>query len=219
MTALTSVTFSGQTFTYESLFNLTGSELVKIHNQAAPKAGVEPTKRFGDKLAGVKRTWGLLAKLSEGATVASAPSEVAKKADEPKVTKEMTEGLTTPPGGKGKVAKAPKIAKEKKEAAPRKPRGMRFVFPQGDELKKVREGTMRAKLVQLLTRTRDGTLVGATFEQCLAQTWGTKEDMDVETQTKTCYEAMRLLHYYVGYGMKHLDDSDKPHIAIFFKAK
>lgn len=87
---------------------------------------------------------------------------------------------------------------KKAQAAPkaRKPRGMRFVFPAADEIKTVREGTNRHKLIQMLSSEN-----GATFEECLAATWGQNKEMDEETQRKTCYEAIRLIHYYVGYGM------------------
>lgn len=209
MTAHQTVTLGDQKYTYESLYTLGGSELVKVHNAAAPKVGVEPTKRFSDKVAAVKRTWAVLQKIAEGATIASAPSEVKKAEAAVEAVTKVLDKVEVP----AKPVKAAKVAKEK---VARKPRGKRFVFPKGDELKPVREGTMRATLVKLLTREREGALTGATFEQCLAATWGQKAGMKPEIAEKTCYEAMRLLHYYCGYGMKHLDDTANPHIAIYF---
>lgn len=217
MTAQTVVIFGNQTYTYEGLFTLSGPELTKLHNEAAHKVGVEPTKRFSDKLSAAKRTWAVLLKVAAGteATVATAPSELVKAATVEKVVVPEAERdvlVVKPKALKAeKPAKAPKAPKEKKEAAPRKPRGKRFVFPKGDELKKVREGTFRATLVKMLSREQ-----GATFGQCLGATWGQKAGMDAETAEKTCYEAMRLLHYYCGYGMRHLDQSENPHIQIYF---
>jgi hypothetical protein len=207
MTSVQTATFGGQTYTYDSLFVLSGPEMCRLYNEAAPKAGMEKTKRFGDKVSGAKRTWAALTALTadepsaQEAIIATAPSELAK-ADNAKLQQAANDS------GAFKVVKPPKV---KKEAAPRKPRGKRFVFPKGSELKPVREGTFRHTLVKLLTREH-----GATFEQCQAATWGTKADMEPEIQEKTTYEAMRLLHYYCGYGMRHLDDKASPHIQIYF---
>ena len=67
------------------------------------------------------------------------------------------------------------------------------------ELKKFREGTKRAKVIELMTR--DG---GATFsELMLATGW----------DDKTAYEGVRLVNLYVGYGLKTSEDG---HITAWF---
>lgn len=78
------------------------------------------------------------------------------------------------------------------EAAPaekkaRKARGFRFKFCKRDTIKEVKEGSKRFALLQLLKQ--EG---GATFEECMAETGWNRKD---------CYEGIRLLHYYVGYGL------------------
>jgi hypothetical protein len=74
-----------------------------------------------------------------------------------------------------------------KKTAERKTRGMRFVFPVGKEIKTVKEGSKRHMAMTLLLRPE-----GATFEQVQKKTGWERKD---------CYEGIRLLHYYVGYGM------------------
>lgn len=156
----------------EDLDNLSGPQQVAVYNALVTELNkfgfsLGFTKRFSDKAAARKRILFSLFDLFK------ARSEEAKKAPA-----------------------APKAKKEKAAPKARKPRGMRFVFPAFDEIKTVREGTNRHKLIQMLSSEN-----GATFEECLAATWGQKKDMDEETQRKTCYEAIRLIHYYVGYGM------------------
>lgn len=224
MTDHTPIAFNGETHTYEGLYNLSGPEQVKLYNAIAAQVGMEKTKRFGDKTSAVKRIWAALSALSnEGATIATAPSELAKsitieQLGETETGKANAASWKKENGGPVKAvkpAKEPKAPKVKKEAAARKPRGKRFVFPKGDKLKPPkREGTYRHTLVKLLTREQ-----GATFKQCMAATWGTDTDMTPEIQEKTTYEAMRLLHYYNGYGSRHLNDGSdgrEIHIQIYF---
>lgn len=231
MNTPTTIEFKGTSYVYDQLYNLGGPELVKIYNSAAPAVGRPPTKRFSDKVSGVKAVWAVLQKATEapapapegaveGAVegaglVATAPSEAAKvdagtelkgdapKPDAPKPARKKA--AAKPP----KEPKAPKPPKEKKE---REPRGMYFVFPARpvDEQKPVRAGTMRAELFRLLSRP-----LGASFEQLLEATWGKKplSEMDAATQRKTCYEATRLIHYFNGFGM-HQDEVTK-HIFVW----
>jgi hypothetical protein len=150
------------------LDQLTGAQLVELHNLVRSNLGLSTTKRFADTKTAIKRTWAALEAYDQA-------NDESLGADD-----------------KGKTAPAPKDEKRT-----RKPRGMRFVFPAGDEIKAVRPGTFRAKLVELFS-----TKPGATFDEALAATWGSKKGMDPEVAKKTCYEGIRLLHYYVGYGMK-----------------
>lgn len=73
------------------------------------------------------------------------------------------------------------------EKKARKSRGFRFKFCKRDTIKEVKEGSKRFALLQLLKQ--EG---GATFEECMAETGWNRKD---------CYEGIRLLHYYVGYGL------------------
>lgn len=200
MTASQTIVFAGEAYTYEQLYNLGGPALVKLHNEAGKRAGVEPTKRFADKTAAVKRTWAVLQKVEpalnpeEAGLVKTAPSELAKPlaAPEPEAPKPD-----------------PKPAKAPKQASERTPRGRYFHFPAApvDEQKKPKATTFRGKLFQLMSRQ-----YGATFEQMLAATWGEKADMDDETKDKTCYEAIRLVNKFNGYGIFH---SSTDHLFVW----
>ena len=86
------------------------------------------------------------------------------------------------------------------EAAPvekkaRKSRGFRFKFCKRDTIKAVKEGSKRYALLQLLKQ--EG---GATFEECMTETGWNRKD---------CYEGIRLLHYYVGYGLNMNETTGK----------
>lgn len=85
------------------------------------------------------------------------------------------------------TTKAAETTEAPAEKKTRKSRGFRFKFCKRDTIKTVKEGSKRYALLQLLKR--EG---GATFEECMAETGWNRKD---------CYEGIRLLHYYVGYGL------------------
>ena len=85
------------------------------------------------------------------------------------------------------TTKAAQTAEAPAEKKTHKSRGFRFKFCKRDTIKTVKEGSKRYALLQLLKR--EG---GATFEECMAETGWNRKD---------CYEGIRLLHYYVGYGL------------------
>lgn len=67
-------------------------------------------------------------------------------------------------------------------------RRKRMNFPVKSEIKNHREGTKRAMLIEMLSRKN-----GADFEELMEATgW----------DYKTCYEGVKLLHSYVGYGLR-----------------
>ena len=106
------------------------------------------------------------------------------------------------------------VVKEKPE---RKIRNFRFVFPAEDTIKNVRTGTNRHKLIEVLqTKNSEGKVVGATFDELMAATWGQNKNMSPEIQRKTTYEGLRLLHYWVGYGMRQ---DEQGRITLFTAAK
>jgi hypothetical protein len=185
-----------------NLETLAGPQLVALYNEKAPLVGDKPVSKFSDRSTAIKRVRALLAKIGETKTVTDETDEDAGIPDFLK--KDAVSNPINPPAPAPKAKAEPKAApapkaepKAKAKAAPkpkaekkvieRKPRGMRFFFPVADEIKNVRPGTHRATLVDLLSRKE-----GASFEECQAATGWDK---------KTCYEGIRLLHSYVGYGM------------------
>lgn len=157
--------------TQAELDAMSTADILVHFNALATSKGRETTKRFADRASAIKRTLALQ-DLEGGGASAPKPKAPPPPADKPKAA---------PEAGKTKKAKA-----EPKE---RKMRGMRFVFPVEREIKPVREGSKRYKLMQLLS-----TEEGATFEQAMKHTGWSRKD---------CYEGIRLLHYYSGYGMSH----------------
>lgn len=165
------------------LDQMTGLELVELYRLVKSNLGEEVrTSRFSDSATGIKRTWEALQAFD------AASDESLGAADKGKV--ELTDADK-------KQIKDEAADRKASQPKTRKPRGMRFVFPASDEIKSVRPGTFRAKLVELFSTGK-----GATFDEAMAATWGSKKGMDEETAKKTTYEGIRLLHYYVGYGMK-----------------
>lgn len=204
------ITFAGTAYDQPTLGNYSAPELAKIFNKAAPKVGLPEVKRFADKATALKRTWQVLKQVNDGATIATAPSELAKPEPKPEAKKADAPKPE-------KAPKAPKAPKEPKPAKERVPRGMYFMFPHRaqEDQKTPKKGTMRAKLFQLLSRE-----YGATFEQLLAATWGDEDmrstqgcaEMTEEVQRKTCYEATRLIHYFNGFGLYHAEND---HVFVF----
>lgn len=97
---------------------------------------------------------------------------------------------------------APPKAKAKAAIKVRKAKGFIFNFPPKPELKAHRKGTPgRAKLIELLHGTK-----GLTFDECLKATWAKRADMTPELQRRTTYEGLRLLHHYLGWGMRQDDE-------------
>lgn len=179
--------------------------LLTLYNLVSSNLGKGRVNRFSDSKAAVRRTWAVLQEYAKDfeaseeelkaqtvrpvaeAPVVSAPVVELTPADEKQIADEAQSRaqLTTT---LVEAVEKPKVERKK--------RGMRFVFPVGDEIKPVRPGTHRATLLTLFSSTN-----GATFEEAMAATWGTDPNMDEETQRKTTYEGIRLLHYYVGWGM------------------
>lgn len=87
-----------------------------------------------------------------------------------------------------------------KEKTERNFRKKRFVFPVKDKIGIVsKPDSLRQRLID---RLKDG---GATFEQMEDVTRQFDADRKVEPFNieRRTYEGMRLLHFYVGYGMRH----------------
>lgn len=114
---------------------MTGPELLSLHNLVASNLGKGTTKRFSDTEAARRRTWAILQEYD--------------KADQDDLGQgDKTETPAPTP------APTPSTPKAKVE---RKKRGMRFVFPAESEQKPVREDSARGKALAVLTRKGGGT--------------------------------------------------------------
>lgn len=172
------------------LDQLSTPALVTLHNALAEKTCgselvVAPVKRFSDRATALKRVGALLEKTGqEVVSVEAGVPTIRRVGDLPPAVEGQgeVENLDAPLEGTNDT---PEPAPAKKE---RKRRGFRFVFPKKDEIKSCREGTKRAQVVALLSRPE-----GATLEEIMAETGWSQKD---------AYEGTRLVHFYLGYGMK-----------------
>lgn len=170
-------------YTFEKLEAMSGPGQVALFNMAVGDDESKHVKRFSDRKAGAKRLWEL-----------GTPIEIRRA--EPVTKGHVREAIEHPAEEPAPVdAKAAKKskAKPKAEAKPqgeRKVRQMTFRLPpKGKTFKAHREGTCRARLIELLGRPN-----GALFSECQAEfNW----------DKKTCYEGIRLLNSLLGYGLFH----------------
>ena len=180
--------------------NLSGSELVAEYNRAATIIGANIVRKFSDRTTGVRRTQ----KMQDAA--AQAVVELKPKAA-PKLKADPKPKAKAKAAPKAKAKAAPK-PKAEKTAAMR--RGMRFVFPyHGDaSLSSIqREDSLRGRAIAKLKGD------GATYEDIV----GVVKQFDADrghgpgNVERRAYELIRLLHYYVGYGLRQ-DENGTIHL-------
>lgn len=180
---MTAVTFNDEQYTLGKLDGMTNAELAALFNAARmimPER-VRPNEliRFSDHSAAVRRTFKLLTEAA-GTKAEPVPEETKKKS-----------------------AKPPKPRPEPKR------RGMRFVFPLGDEIRdcKVTSHKTTGSDKTLRARCRDLLDEGATFEQVKELVVSYDKDRGKpgrpERLEHRAYELVRLMHYYLGYGLAH----------------
>lgn len=175
------------------LDQLSTPALVTLHNALAEKTCgsdlvVAPVKRFSDRATATKRVAALLEKTGqEVVAVEAGVPTIRRVGDLPPAEEPARDYKEERVAAQSQVfaAEYGVQAPAKKE---RKRRGFRFVFPKKDEIKSCREGTKRAQVVELLSRPE-----GATLEEIMAATGWSQKD---------AYEGTRLVHFYLGYGMK-----------------
>lgn len=77
----------------------------------------------------------------------------------------------------------------------------RFNLPLKSEVRPIREGTLRYQAAQLLK-------TGATFEQieALLRDFDDEREKTSDTVRRRAYEVVRLLHTFIGYGLREDDN-------------
>lgn len=169
------------------LDQLSTPALVTLYNNIvfdhAASLDVTQVNRFSDRATALKRVAALLEKVGQEvvSVEAGVPTLRAVSSEEVKDFKE--ERAANLP-----QAFAAAYGQQEPAKKERKRRGFRFVFPKKDEIKECRAGTKRAQVVELLSRPD-----GATLEEIMAETGWSQKD---------AYEGTRLVHFYLGYGMK-----------------
>lgn len=170
-----------ETKTVKTINDLATAALLAVWNTAIAGPDHDTVAKFSDRPTAIARIQRVL----------TAQKRVLVVNDD--LTWEVKDEAVATPA----TPETPTAEKPKKERAAPKPRGFRFVFPVKKEIKGHRENTQRALLIKLLQRqpgeAGEGHPGGATFDELMAATgW----------DQKTTYEGTRLLHYYLGYGMK-----------------
>ncbi len=168
--------------TTQDLSTLSSGELASIYNHAAVALNRKPVTKFKDRATAQRRTAAILAENGHDEKAVPAP---AKK-------KKATEAKATP---------APKTERKK--------RGMRFVFPFHGKggLKSLRNTeTLRGQCVDLLK-------TGAKFPQveALVERFDASKGRPSKFVERRAYELVRIMHYYLGYGIGHQDGIIKLH--------
>ena len=179
------------------------SDLAKVYNEAASLLGEKAVNRFADKPTALKRTLALLERaVVQTAITSTAPQKpAAKLPPQRKAKPEEIDEAEPQPVVKQPKQKAKQKAKPQTEATERRGRQPSFNFPATDDAREPAPNTNRRIVFDMLARKE-----GATFDEVLAETWGRNRKMDEKTQRHTTYEAIRLLHSYLGWGMRQNDE-------------
>jgi hypothetical protein len=168
------------------------SELVDQYNKASTYLGEKPITKFADRKTAIRRTREQLIKF-------------VKSIDE-KLAADVEAGTTTVEAAVQDVVKRlptktkTKVKKAKVEPTEKKVRGphqKHFVFKPLDEIRAPKDTTLRGRAVQLLKK-------GATLEQVqdLVREFDKDRKKTEKNVDRRAYELVRLVHYYLGYGLK-----------------
>lgn len=181
-----------------SLADFKTSELVDQYNKASARLGDKPVKKFADRETAIRRTREQLIKFVRSIDEKLADSVV----DNTTTLEDAVRHVATQPAKKAaKPAKAKAEKPAKKAAATeRKVRQKHFVFKPLDEIRVPKADTLRGRAVALLKG-------GATLEEIekLVKTFDKDRKKDQKNVERRAYELVRLIHYYLGYGLKQED--------------
>ena len=186
---MSSIQFNGQTYSEDILNLLSSSSLVELYNQIADSKGQTHVSKFSDKQTAVRRVWLALGKIAMHEADDFMNLPIGENTMSPYTIEEFIDD----------IKKTDKVILDNlpdKREKPRKARGRHFVFPLGD-IKQTNEKTLRSKV-------RDRLRGGATFEQVVEVVKQFDIDRGVAHKNveRRAYEAIRIVHYYLGYGLK-----------------
>lgn len=172
--------FLTKTYRLSDLEAIPEKGLTELRNLVAANLRMKRVGKARDHASAVARTWAILQKFS----------------------KEDPHNIDGP----AKDEPAPKTRAKPKApvAAPkqRKRRGMRFVFKPENFIRTCKPKTLRGDCVKLL-------LKGAAFSQVedLVKSFDKGRDRKAsETVERRAYELVRIMHYYLGYGIRQEDN-------------
>lgn len=170
-----------------SLETFKTAELVDQYNKASARLGDKPVKKFADRETAIRRTREQLIKFVRSIDEKLADSVL----DNTTTLEDAVRHVATQPAKKPAKAKA---------TTERKVRQKHFVFKPLEEIRVPKADTLRGRAVALL---KDG----ATLEEIekLVKTFDKDRKKDQINVERRAYELVRLIHYYLGYGLKQED--------------
>ena len=167
-----------------TLLTMTRSELLTIYNRVATRLGLPALKTFRDHNTAVSRAEGVLrrAEISTKEKIVEGTVMMEPEAQETPMVEEI---VAKRGGGRKKGSRT---------------KG-RFNLPLKSEVRSIREGTLRYQAAQLLK-------TGATFDQieALVRDFDDEREKTSETVSRRSYEVVRLLHTFIGYGLREDDN-------------
>lgn len=211
-----SVTYAGVVYTLKDLGELPMSELLRLYNQLSDDMRLTPVERFATKAVGMKRTWDMLLRTLPREPRGEVPPLPA--GDDPeeieRVEDQVKETLATQEFPGEVSQSAPPVTDEtvasgKKRASSRQKREMYFVFRPLKEIKAARPGTLRHGVLEKLLS--EGMLFSEVvdavkaFDETRRRAGVDMKGSDAHPERRA-YEVVRLIHYYLGYGLRQDPD-------------
>lgn len=182
------VNFNGRSYTPETLATMDIQELVNLHNRVASLLEGTEVDNFSNEEVAQTLTWGMLSRLESQELVPERPRKAKIEFEEGSL-EQASRGMIPYPSPAPLQRKAPSK------------RLKRFKFPMGEKLSPPRPGTLRHRVMELLSS-------GATYAQVIecVRTFDADRNVDEKNAERRAYEVIRLLHFYNGYGMSHDGD-------------
>ncbi len=167
-----------------TLVSLTRAQLLHIYNRVATRLGLPMLKTFRDHNTAVSRAEGVLRRADNSTKERTVEGTVMME-PEAQETPMVEEVAVKRKGGRKKGTRV---------------KG-RFNLPLQSEVRSIRPGTLRYQAAELLKS-------GATFEQIedLVRNFDDEREKTSETVSRRAYEVVRLLHTFIGYGLREDDN-------------
>lgn len=190
---MTVVNFNGRAYTPQVLGTMEMSELVDLHNRVAALRDGPEAWGFASLAEARELTWLMLLRLDTKTETQAPPVDPPSWYPPPAPNLRVTHRRTEPAVEKVRVSRL-----------------KRFKFPPTSKVTPPRAGTLRALVLELLSRD-----TGGTFAEVLemVKTFDGQRGVEEKNVERRAYEVIRLLHYYNGYGLAHEGDQIRVNVG------
>lgn len=208
----------GREYTRQSLFEKSMADLLSMYNTAAERKKLPTVKKFESRLVAIKRVWELMVEDADGVrpevTAQEPPAQEEQKV--PVQDQEQQEGeavLNTilqpdvPSSAPGVEEAGQPETVPASSSTERRKRQMYFNFaPNSAGVKAARPDSLRERVLKKMLDK------GLTYEQVVevvkafdAERLGAGKDIRGSDNhpERRAYEVIRIIHYILGYGLKH----------------